>query len=154
MARMPIHNETDYSLTDAMQQHIIRDAHEHFGERVRSIRVQSGLARHAFNARTHEVRYAFFPTDFGVIDTGPPASETSAPAMVLPDLDEALEDERLSALFDDVDTETAQRRETSLENLEEAEDEEADDVFTLDDPTEDADEDEEDSAFESDDDED
>jgi hypothetical protein len=37
MARMPIHNETDYPLTDTMRQHIIRDAQEHFGEQVRSI---------------------------------------------------------------------------------------------------------------------
>jgi len=52
MAETPIHNETDYLLTEAMQQHIVQDAHEHFGEVVRVIRVQSGLARHAFNART------------------------------------------------------------------------------------------------------
>ena len=52
MAETPIHNETDYLLTEAMQQHIVQDAHEHFGEVVRVILVQSGLARHAFNART------------------------------------------------------------------------------------------------------
>jgi len=63
MASIPIHNETDYTLTDDMMQYIIRDAHEHFGEEVRSIRVQSGIARHALNARTREVRYAFFPQD-------------------------------------------------------------------------------------------
>ena len=40
MATMPIHNETDYLLDDHMRQHIIRDAQEHFGEQVRSIRVQ------------------------------------------------------------------------------------------------------------------
>jgi glucose-6-phosphate-specific signal transduction histidine kinase len=61
MASIPIQNETDYTLTDAITQEIIRDAHEHFGEEVRAIRVQSGLERHALNARTREVRYAFPP---------------------------------------------------------------------------------------------
>ena len=65
MASIPIHNETDYTLTDDMTQHIIRDAQEHFGEEVHAIRVQSGLERHALNARTREVRYAFSPQDFG-----------------------------------------------------------------------------------------
>ena len=46
MASVPIHNETDYTLTDDMTQQIIRDAQEHFGEEVRSIRVQAGIARH------------------------------------------------------------------------------------------------------------
>ena len=71
MASMPIHNETDYPLTDNMRQHIIRDVHEYFGGQVRSIRVQYGITRHAFNARTREVRYAFSPTDFGLFDTSP-----------------------------------------------------------------------------------
>jgi hypothetical protein len=153
MASMPIHHETEYLLTDDMQQYIIRDAQEHFGEQVRAIRVQTGLARQAFNARTREVRYAFSPMDFGVVDTTTPLPETSASAVDLPDLDDDLEDERLSALFDDVDTETAQRA-TSLESLEEEGDEtEDEDVFTLDDPVEDADEDEDedDSAFDTDD---
>ena len=66
MASIPIHNETDYLLTHDMTQHILRDAQEHFGEAVHAIRVQSGLERHAFNARTREVRYAFSPQDFGL----------------------------------------------------------------------------------------
>jgi hypothetical protein len=66
MASIPIQNETDYTLTDDMTQQIIRDAQEHFGEEVRAIRVQSGLERHALNARTREVRYAFSPQDFGL----------------------------------------------------------------------------------------
>ena len=61
MASIPIQNETDYTLTDDMTQQIIRDAQEHFGEEVRAIRVQSGIERHALNARTREVRYAFSP---------------------------------------------------------------------------------------------
>ena len=81
MASIPIHNETDYTLTDDMTQHIIRDAQEHFGEEVRAIRVQSGIERHAFNARTREVRYAFSPQDFGFGQTMPIAPEprTSEP---------------------------------------------------------------------------
>jgi hypothetical protein len=50
MASIPIHNETAYTLTDDITQQIIGDAHEHFGEEVRAIRVQSGLERHALNA--------------------------------------------------------------------------------------------------------
>ena len=78
MASIPIHNETDYMLTDDMTQHIIRDAQEHFGEEVRAIRVQSGLERHAFNARTREVRYAFSPQDFGFGQTMPIAPEPAS----------------------------------------------------------------------------
>src|SRR5262249_24339642 len=75
MADIPIHNETDYALTEAMTQDILRDAQEHFGEAIHAIRVQSGLARHALNARTREVRYAFSPQDFGVLPPLPPAPE-------------------------------------------------------------------------------
>jgi hypothetical protein len=78
MASIPIHNETDYTLTEAMTQQIIRDAQEHFGEEVRAIRVQAGIARHAFNARTREVRYAFSPQDFGVGETMPTVEESRA----------------------------------------------------------------------------
>jgi hypothetical protein len=92
MASMPIHNETDYPLTDNMRQHIIRDVHEYFGAQVRSIRVQYGIARHAFNARTREVRYAFSPTDFGLFNTTP-LPETSASPVALPALNDALEEE-------------------------------------------------------------
>src|SRR5712664_3558965 len=75
MVNIPIHNETTYTLTDVMTLEILRDAHDHFGEEVRSIRVQSGIARHAFNARTREVRYAFFPQDFGSGQTMPIVQE-------------------------------------------------------------------------------
>jgi hypothetical protein len=84
MASIPIHNETDYMLTDDMTQQIIRDAQEHFGEEVRSIRVQSGLERHALNARTREVRYAFSPQDFGLGYTMPAVQEPSASVADLP----------------------------------------------------------------------
>src|SRR5262245_66472943 len=58
-----------------MTQDILRDAQEHFGEAIRAMRVQSGLARHAWNARTREVRSAFSPQDFGVLPPLPPAPE-------------------------------------------------------------------------------
>jgi len=39
MADIPIHNETDYVLTEAMTQDIRRDAQEHVGDAMRAIRV-------------------------------------------------------------------------------------------------------------------
>src|SRR5262244_553665 len=88
MASIPIHNETDYTLTDAMTQQIIRDAQEHFGEEAHAIRVQSGIALHALNARTREVRYAFSPQDFGLSHPMPMVQEHSASVAGLPDMDE------------------------------------------------------------------
>src|SRR6266571_1077749 len=79
LVNIPVHNETEYTLTDEMAAQIIRDAQEHFGEEVSAIRVQSGLERHAFNARTHEVRYAFSPQDFGFGQTMPIAPEPRTP---------------------------------------------------------------------------
>jgi len=155
MASIPIHDETEYTLTDDMTQQIIRDAQEHFGEEVRAIRVQSGIERHALNARTREVRYAFSPQDFGFGHTMPIAPEprTSEPprarrrssrgdaepeAAIIPASFEDVED-----VEEDEDTEPL---ETSLESLDEGQDdEEEDDVFTLDAPVEDADEDDEDN---------
>lgn len=147
MVNIPIHNETDYALTDEMTTHILRDAQEHFGEGVRAIRVQSGLERHAFNARTHEVRYAFSPQDFGLVHTMPIAPETPRSRRRPLRRDEETEEESLPAPFEDVavDAEAMEPLETSLESLAEGrdEDEEEDDVFKLDDQ-EDEEEDEED----------
>ena len=64
MVSIPIANETPYTLTDAMRQDILHDAQEHFGDMVRSIRVQEGLERHIFNARTCQVRVRVFPHGF------------------------------------------------------------------------------------------
>ena len=155
MARIPIHNETDYPLTDDIMQQIIRDAQEHFGEEVRAIRVQAGLERHALNARTREVRYAFFPQDFGLGHRLPTVQEPSAPSAAISDMNEDTEDAILPTLFEDVeedeeDGEDMEPLETSLESLDEGQDDEEDDVFTLDAPVEDADEDDEDNVLDDD----
>src|SRR5215510_12252973 len=103
MASIPIHNETDYPLTDDIMQQIIRDAQEHFGEEVRAIRVQSGLERHALNARTREVRYAFFPQDFGLGHSMPTVQEPSTSSAAFPTRDEEPEAAILPAPFEDVE---------------------------------------------------
>ena len=153
MASIPIHNETDYTLTDDMTQQIIRDAQEHFGEEVRAIRVQSGLERHALNARTREVRYAFSPQDFGFDHTMPIAPEPRTPEPPRARRRSSRSDAEpeaaiIPAPFEDVadveeDEEDTEPLETSLESLDEGQDDEEDDIFTLDAPVEDTDEDDE-----------
>ena len=162
MGNIPIHNETTYTLTDVMTLEIIRDAHDHFGEEVHAIRVQSGIARHAFNARTHEVRYAFSPQDFGFGQTMPIAPEprTSEPPRARrrsSRSDAEPEAAIIPAPFEDVEEEEDMEPiETSLESLDEGQDdaEEDDDFFKLDEPVEDADEDEEDNLLDEEDEED
>lgn len=143
MAHIPIANETDYALTEAMTQDILRDAQDHFGEAIRAIRVQSGLQRHALNARTLEVRYAFSPQDFGVVPPSPTALERPRSRRRPARSDEETAAESLPAPFEDVegDAEDLEPLETSLESLDEGQEE--DDVFRLDDPVEGVDEDEE-----------
>ena len=154
MAHIPIHNETDYPLTDDMMQHILRDAQEYFGEEVHSIRVQAGIERHAFNARTHEVRYAFSPQDFGFGPTMPIAPEPRTPETPRsrrrpPQRDAETEEDSVPASLEDVEDveEDMEPIETSLESLDEGQDDEEDDVFTLDAPVEDMDEDDEDNVW-------
>jgi hypothetical protein len=149
MASIPIQNDTDYTLTEAMTQQIIRDAQEHFGEAVRAIRVQAGIERHALNARTREVRYAFSPQDFGLSHTMPMVQEHSASVADLPTIDEEPEAAIISVPFEDVeeDEEDIEPIETSLESLDKGQDDEEDDVFTLDAPVEDTDEDDEDNVL-------
>ena len=157
MASIPIHNETAYTLTDDITQQIIGDAQEHFGEEVRAIRVQSGIERHALNARTREVRYAFSPQDFGLGHTMPAVHEPFAPSAAFSDMEEEPEATSIPAPFEDVEEaeEDIEPLETSLESLDEGQDdEEEDDIFTLDDPVEDADEDEEDKLLDEEDEED
>lgn len=149
MASIPIHNETDYTLTDAMTQQIIRDAQEHFGEEVHAIRVQSGIERHALNARTREVRYAFSPQDFGLSHPVPMDQEHSDSVTVHPIIDEEPEDAILPGPFEDIEDgeedEDMEPLETSLKSLDEEQDEEEDNVFKLDAPVEDTDDDDEDN---------
>ena len=130
MASIPIHNETDYTLTDDMMQYIIRDAQEHFGEEVRAIRVQAGIERHAFNARTREVRYAFSPNDFGLVDTTTAFPDTYYHPADIPTIDDDTdtEEELTPAAFEDVETDEEEPRETSLESLEEGIEEEDDEA--------------------------
>ena len=68
MSDIPIQNETEYTLPPPILEQIKRDALEYFGESVNAIRVQYGIERHAFNAKSGEVRYAFSPSDFGLVD--------------------------------------------------------------------------------------
>ncbi len=163
MVNIPIHNETTYTLTDAMTLEILRDAHDHFGEEVHAIRVQSGLARHALNARTREVRYAFSPQDFGFGHTIPLVQEPPRSRRRSPRRDEETEEAEAAILpvpFEDVemDVEAMEPLETSLESLDEGQDEEEADVFTLDNPLdnpgEEADEDDEDNLLDDEDEED
>ncbi len=152
MARISIHNETDYTLTDDMMQYIIRDAQEHFGEEVHAIRVQSGIARHALNARTREVRYAFSPQDFGLGYLMPTLHESFDPSAAIPTMDEEPETVIFPVPFEDVeeDEEGVEPLETSLESLDEGQDDkEEDDVFTLDDLVEGVDRDEEDNVLDN-----
>ena len=145
MASIPIHNETEYTLTDEMTQQIIRDAQEHFGEEVSSIRVQYGIERHAFNARTREVRYAFSPNDFGLVDTTTAFPDTYYHAGDLATIDDdIIEEEIIPAAFEDVETDEEEPRETSLESLEadleDDEEDEEDEFPEMDDQFEDPEE--------------
>src|SRR5712664_4629571 len=119
MVNIPIHNETTYTLTDAMTLEILRDAHDHFGEEVHAIRVQSGLARHALNARTREVRYAFSPQDFGLGQTMPTVQEPPRARRRSPRRDAETEAAILPVPFEDIagDTEDLEPLDTSLERL-------------------------------------
>src|SRR6266516_774455 len=140
MVNIPIHNETTYPLTDGMTLEILRDAHDHFGEEVHAIRVQSGLARHALNARTREVRYAFSPQDFGFGHTMPLVQEPPRARRRSPRRNEETEETEeteaaiLPVPFEDIarDAEELEPLETSLASLDAGrDDEEEADVFTL-----------------------
>jgi len=154
MASIAIQNETEYTLTEEMAEQIRRDAQEHFGEAVRSIRVQYGIERHALNARTGEVRYAFSPNDFGLVDTTTAFPDTYYHPADIPTIDDDrdTEDELTPAAFEDVETDEEEPRETSLESLEEEmEEEEEEETFTaLDDQFEDT-EDEDSFIYDDDD---
>jgi hypothetical protein len=67
MPDLPIHNETDYDLLPWMIDRIRVEAIEYFGDSLHAIRIQLGTQRHGFNPKTREVRYAFYPSDYGSI---------------------------------------------------------------------------------------
>ena len=125
MPDISIQNETEYALADAILNQIKRDALEYFGEAVRVIRVQYGIDRHAFNARTGELRFAFSPVDFGLVDTSvshPDLHFGDAVRRIDYDEDETIDNDD----DDDIDVNESDTRETSLEAL--AEDLDDDDV--------------------------
>ena len=131
MASIAIQNETEYTLTEEMAEQIRRDAQEYFGEAVRSIRVQYGIERHAFNASTGEVRYAFSPNDFGLVDTTTAFPDTYYHPADIPTIDDDTdtEEELTPAAFEDIETDEEEPRETSLESLEEGGEEEEEEEF-------------------------
>lgn len=103
MSDIPIHNETNYDLTASILDQIERDAVEYFGNSVNAIRVQYGIARHAFNARTGEVRYSFSPSDYGLVDTtAVPFPEPYPHATNIPRVDDD-RDNVVTADFDEAD---------------------------------------------------
>jgi hypothetical protein len=153
MASIAIQNETEYTLTEEMAEQIRRDAQEYFGEAVRSIRVQYGIERHAFNARTGEVRYAFSPNDFGLVDTTTAFPDTYYHPADIPTIDDDTEpeEELTSATFEDVEPDEEEPRETSLESLEEGmEEDEEEEIPELEDQLEDT-EDEDNFIYDDDD---
>jgi hypothetical protein len=152
MAHIPIHNETDYVLTEAMTRDILRDAQEHCGDAIRAIRVQAGLQRHAWNARTQEVRYAFSPQDSGVVPPLPAALDSPRSRRRPVRSAEETAAENLPASFEEGEEEDLESRETSLESLDEGpEDDEDKDIFRLDAPVEDRDEDDEEDLLDQED---
>ena len=153
MASIAIQNETEYTLTEEMAEQIRRDAQEYFGEAVRSIRVQYGIERHAFNARTGEVRYAFSPNDFGLVDTTTAFPDTYYHPADIPTIDDDTEpeEELPSATFEDAEPDEEEPRETSLESLEEGmEEDEEEEIPELEDQFEDT-EDEDNFSYDDDD---
>ncbi len=125
MPDLPIRNETEYALTDLTLKQIERDALEYFGESVRLIRIQYGIDRHAFNARTGELRYAFSPIDFGLTDAVSKSSFYFGDDVRGIDFEE---DEMFDdGDYEDIDVNGEDLRETSLEALaEELEDRDED----------------------------
>lgn len=121
MPDIPIHNETEFPLTSSILEQIKRDAVEYFGDSVRSIKVQYGIERHAYNAKTGEIRYAFSPGDFGLHDTVGSIPDPYFSRDV-PSIDDETEDadEHLDEItYDDVDVEQDDETETSLDDLDE-----------------------------------
>jgi hypothetical protein len=154
MPDLPIHNETEYSLNAAMLDQITRDALEYFGESVRSIRVQYGIERHAFNAKTGEMRYAFSPGDFGLIDMKASFPDTYNSPRDVRSIDDE-EEEVDDVTFDDVDIEEEEEEGTPTfesfeEDIEEVDTEEDGEFEALDEDFEDLEDDDKEFLYDDD----
>jgi hypothetical protein len=158
MPDLPIQNETDYALTAAILDQIKRDALEYFGESVRSIKVQYGIERHAFNAKTGEMRYAFSPGDFGLIDmkvSFPDVYHNRRDVRSIDDEEEEVDE----VAFDEVDVEEEEAEvgaptfERFEEEIETDEEEDEADFEAIEDDFEELEDDDEDKEFLYDDDE-
>lgn len=129
MSGIPIVNETEYDLTELILKQIERDAVEYFGESVRLIRIQYGIDRHAFNARSGELRFSFSPVDFGLTDntvTRPDLYFADDVRSIDYDEDETLDDEDD---YEEIEVDEESSRETSLEAMaEDFDDDDEDDV--------------------------
>lgn len=154
MPDIPIHNETSYSLTDTICEQIRRDALEYFGESVRSIRVQYGIERHAFNAKTGEMRFAFSPSDFGVIDTSVALEDLYyRPLADIPTIDDDTQETVIPPSFDEEDAEVEDeedggaKRLPTLDEDEDEADEEVEDEEEEVEEDDDEDDDEEELGF-------
>jgi len=82
MSDLPIYNETGADLPAWILAQIKAEMIEYFGESIQAIRIQAGIHRHAYNAKTREVRYAFFLSDFDFetpIHSGPRLAATALP---------------------------------------------------------------------------
>ena len=143
MPDISIHNETEYNLTDAIKDQVKRDALEYFGESVRVIRVQYGIERHAFNAKTGEMRFAFSPSDYGIIDTSLPSGEIYYQPTALPELEDEPDEIITSPSFEDDEVEIDE------EDEEENDDDVTSHLASLDDDLDDSDEEDEDLEFQS-----
>jgi hypothetical protein len=149
MPDLSIHNETEFSLTPTMLEQIQRDAIENFGEAVRSIKVQYGIERHAFNVRTGEVRYAFSPGDFGLVDRAVSLLEPYFQRSEVPTIDDDTEEELIPGTFDEIETDEESDTTESLESLdEELEEDEEDEAVVAFQGIEEDEEDEEDEEEE------
>lgn len=84
MPDIPICNETNYELAPWILDCVRDDVIGYFGESVRAIRLQIGISRHVFHTKTHEVRYAFFPDEYGLSCPPPPsfAANTDGPGIL------------------------------------------------------------------------
>jgi hypothetical protein len=154
MPDIPIHNETEYTLTASILEQIQRDALEYFGDAVQAIRIQYGIDRHAFNARTGEMRYAFSPGDFGLVDMKTAFPEAPPSRHSIPSIDD--EEEEIDEVpFDEVEvgeTEAEPAFESLEEEIDEVEEEETD-FQEIEDEYEEMDEEEEEKDYLYDDDE-